>query len=192
MQRFIQHWRRYTSVSKDALRYLHQHAKVLHFMVGDHFMQANERRYYWCIMLEGLAVGYTLYKDGHRRIRWFAPPMVDFTGTRHLHTTRKTNTAIQFILPTALLCIPTARWRAAEHRYREVTDLMHILKQRRIDQQRALIEVLQEPYADLRFEDFMANFTLFAQQTSAGDHMDFISLGNGSYYRAKNRYIRKH
>lgn len=153
-------------------------------------MQMDERKPYWCLVLEGLAIGYTLYKDGHRRIRWFAPPMVDFTGTRHLHTMRNTNTAIQFTLPTALLCIPITQWRSAERRYREVSDLLHILKQRRMDQRDALIEVLQESSSNMRFEDFMQHFRFIAQQTSAGDHMDFINLGNGSYYRAKSHYLR--
>ena len=191
MHRFIQHWRRYVPVSEDALGFVRRHAQVVSYAAGDQFMQMDERKTYWCFVLEGLAFGYTLYADGRRRIRWFAPPMVDFTGTRHLHTMRKTKTAIQFAVPTTLLRIPLTQWRAAESHYREVSELLHITKQRRIDHYEILVEVLQEPFADMRFEDFMKNFRLIAQQTSAGDHMDFINVGNGSYYRAKSHYLRK-
>src|SRR5690606_39765177 len=100
------------------------------------------------------------------------------------------NVAIQFALATTLMRIPLTELRMAKHRYHEVSELLHVLKQKRIDQRESLIEILQQPQSEFRFAAFMERFRSIARHTSPEAHMDFVNMGHGSYYRAKNDYLR--
>lgn len=190
MQRFINHWSHYVPVSKDARKFLLQKAEIISYPAGDHFMWMDERKPYWCMALTGLAFGYTLDAEGNRSIHWFAGPMQGFTGTRHLHTPKGPSQAIQFHADSVIVRIPALHMRAAKKQYSEVSELLHVVHQHNQAQQAHLVTVLQQRTANARFAAFMTYFKNIAEQTTPAEHMDFINMGRGSYYRAKSHYLR--
>lgn len=191
MHRFIHHWRRYVSVSEDARDFLLQHARVVQFAAGDHFMRFGERKPYWCLVLEGLAFGYVLYADGRRRILWFATPMQYFAGVQHLYTRRLVDHAIEFATPSVILQISVMHMREAKERYREMNELLHIHKQQQINRQEQLHGIVLIPDTYERFASFMDKFPEIAAVTTGQEQADLLNMGRSMLFEARKRVLRR-
>lgn len=189
MQRFFDYWRRYVSVSRDAGEFLRQRAKVINYKAQSHFKWADESEPYWCVVLEGLAIGYTLNGAGCRSIEWFAGPMRDFTGVRHLHTPKGTDQAIQFCIDSTILRIPALHMRVAKSRYPEVSELLHVTHHYSEKLKNQLLRLTKTPDIYRRFAQFMELFRDFADQTTPDVHIDLLGMSRASYFRAKSHYL---
>ncbi len=190
MNRFAHYFHQRIPLSDPARAFLQQHGRVLVYDRLAHFMQPDERMPYWCVVLEGLAYGYTLDEQGGRCIHWFATEMQGFAGVRHLYTPKRAGHYIQFAEVSAVLRIPALRMREAKERFPEVSELLHVMKQQHIDQQDRLVQVLQRPTAYGRFAAFMAMFAKLAARTTPEQQMDFINVSRPTYYRVLKRWLR--
>ncbi len=191
MNRFIDHFHRRVSLSAPAEAFLRQHARVVVYAPHAYFMHPDERMPYWCVVLEGLACGYTLDTEGRRRIHWFASEMQGFAGVRHLYTPKRAGHYIQFTEVSTILRIPALRMREAKEQFPEVSELLHVVKQQYSDRQDKLVQLLQQPTAYGRFAAFMATFPELAVRTTPDQQMDFINLSRPTFYRAQKRYLTK-
>ena len=190
MNRFIDHFRRRIPLTDAAERFLRQHSRVVAFDRHNHFLTPEVRATYWCVVLEGLACGYTLDASGQRRIRWCATEMQGFAGVRHLYTPRPAEHYIQFIEVSRLLRIPALRMREGKERFPELNEWLHVMKQQYIDRRDKLVEVLQQPSTYGRFTAFMNHFPELAWRTTPDQQMDFINVGHSQYYDARRRWHR--
>jgi len=188
MNRFIDYFRRRVPLTDAAERFLRQHSRVQVYDRLNHFLTPEVRAPYWCVVLEGVACGYTLDADGQRRIHWFATEMQGFAGVRHLYTPRPAGHYIQFIEVSRVLCIPALRMREAKERFAEVSEVLHVMKQQYIDRQDKLVEVLQQESAYKRYTMFLATFPELAKRTAPEQEMDFINIARPTYYRVLKRY----
>jgi len=189
MHRFFQHCRSYLVLPQEAEAFLASHGEVCHYARGEFFMRADERKPYWCVVLEGLVCGYTLDQAGRRRIHWFATPMQGFAGVRHLYTPRPSAHYIQFVEVSVVWRIRASKMREAKERFAEMSELLHVMNQRYKDRQDMLIEVLQQPSAYERYTKFLDSFPELANRIEPEQERDFINIARTTYYRVLNRYL---
>ncbi len=190
MNRFIDHFRQRVPLSAGAEAFIRQHSRLLVYDRLAHFTIPGIRTPYWCVVLQGLAYGYTLDGRGERRIHWFATEMQGFAGVRHLYTPRQAGHYIQFPEVSTVLRIPALRMREGKETFSEINELMHIMKQQYIDRQDRLVQVLQQALAYNRFASFMSLFPELAARTSPEHQMDFINVSRPTYYRVQQQWLR--
>lgn len=190
MDELMTFWKRHTRITQEAEQYLVQHGRLETYRPQEHFMRPHQRKPYWCLVLEGLACGYTIDADGRRHIHWFAEPMQGFAGVRHLYTPRKSEHYVQFLTESRILAVPASTMRTAKERFPEVSELLHVLKQQHINRQDAHIQILQQTSAYGRYEEFRKHFPQLTEWTTSGQQADFISIGLRSLQRAKAQYLR--
>lgn len=190
MDRLFAFWRKYTGIPNPAKRYIQRHAQITEFHAGDYFMQPGDRMPYWCIVLKGLANGYTIDADGRQHIHWFALPNQGFTGTRHLYTQQPQLHYIQFLQSTSLLMISSLKAREGKELFPAMSELIHVMKQHFIDNTNTLVEVLHETDINRRYAAFVEKFPEIERLTTRAQQKAFINMANGSFYRAKNHYLR--
>lgn len=188
MNRFFEYIRHRIPFSKEAETFLRTHGRVLAYNRLNHFLTPEVRAPYWCVVLAGMAYGYTLAEDGQRRIRWFATEMQGFAGVRHLYTPKPGLHYIQFAEVSRILRIPALKMREGKERFPEMSELLHIMNQHNKDRQDRLVEVLQQESAYKRYTTFLAIFPELAKRTEPEQEMDFINIARPTYYRVLKRY----
>lgn len=191
MDRFLEFIAHYIQLSAEARNYLAQHSRIMSYAKQEFFMLPDERMPYWCMMLEGLACGYTLDRKGQRRIHWFALPNQGFTGVRHLYTPRQPGHYIQFLQDSAILRIPALRMREAQERFEEVSNLLHILKQQYIDRNDHLKTVLHQSTAYMRYARFVELFPELVFITTPEQQADFINIGRARLFHVRKEWLMK-
>jgi len=189
MERLFTFWRKYTPIPPTVKTYVEQHAQVKEYPARSYFMRPGERKPYWCLVLEGMAYGYSFDEAGRQHVYWFALPYQGFIGTRHLYTEAAQPLYIRFIQPTQLLLLSAFKAREGKEHFKELSELMHVLKQQFIKRNNKLIRILQEPDLDKRYASFVSEFPKIERATTAAQQMAFINMANGSFYRAKNHYL---
>lgn len=192
MNRFVRHYAKRIPLSDAAVEFLRKHGKVQQHEQLVHFRMPDMRMPYWCVILEGMACGYTLDAKGYRRIRWFAMEMQGFTGVRHLYTPKPSEQYIQFTERTTILRIPALRMREGKERFPEINELLHVMKQQYINQQDKLVSVLQQPTTYERFAEFMRQFPDLARRTTSEQQMDFINMGHSQFFGVRRLWLRQH
>ncbi|WP_262249115.1 Crp/Fnr family transcriptional regulator [Parapedobacter soli] len=189
MNRFISYIRHRIPLPAEAEAFLWQHGRVMAYDRLNHFLTPQVRAPYWCVVLEGMAYGYTLDKDGQRYIHWFAMEMQGFTGVRHLYTPNPGLHYVQFAEVSRILRIPALKMREGKERFPELSELLHVMKQQYIDRQDKLVEVLQQESAYKRYTKFLAAFPALADRMTPDQTMDFINIARPTYYRVLKRYL---
>jgi len=189
MNRFIDYFNQRIPLSAPAEAFLRQHGRVMVYDRFAHFMTPDVRMPYWCVVLDGLACGYTLDADGQRRIRWFATEMQGFAGVRHLYTPKQTEHYIQFAEVTTILCIRASRMREGKERFTEVSELLHVMNQRYKERQDKLVGVLQQTLAYNRYVRFLTDFPELAKRITPEQQMDFINIARPTYFRVQKQYL---
>ncbi|MGV3763863.1 Crp/Fnr family transcriptional regulator [Parapedobacter sp.] len=188
MDRFINYIRHRVPLPPEAEAFLREHARVMAFERLNHFLTPEVRAPYWCVVLEGLAYGYTLGEEGQRYIRWFASEMHGFAGVRHLYTPKPGLHYIQFAEVSRILCIRASKMREAKECFPEVSELLHIMNQHYQDRQDKLVEVLQQESAYKRYTKFLDTFSELSKRTEPDQEMDFINIAHTTYYRVLKQY----
>lgn len=190
MDRFFDHSQRYFPLPDEAIAFLATHGEVKDYRKGELFMRPDERMPYWCMVLEGLAFGYTLYAAGDRRIHWFARPMDGFAGVRHLYSPAGQGLFIAFLEPTTVYRIAALRMREAKERFAAVSELLHIYKQHHLDRHSLLERVLHQPTAYARYVLFRETFPEIARFVSPQHQADFINVGRSQFFEVRRRWLR--
>jgi len=189
MNRFIDYFHQRIPLSAPAEAFLRRHGRVMVYDRFAYFMTPDVRMPYWCVVLDGLACGYTLDADGQRHIRWFATEMQGFAGVRHLYTPEQAEHYIQFTEVTTILCIRASRMREGKERFTEVSALLHLMNQRYKERQDKLINVLQQSLAYDRDVRFLTDFPELAKRITPEQQMDFINIARPTYFRVQKQYL---
>lgn len=189
MNRFIDYFHQRIPLSAPAAAFLRRHGRVMVYDRLAYFMTPDVRMPYWCVVLDGLACGYTLDADGQRHIRWFATEMQGFAGVRHLYTPEQAEHYIQFTEVTTILCIRASRMREGKERFTEVSELLHLMNQRYKERQDKLINVLQQTLAYDRYVRFLTDFPELAKRITPEQQMDFINIARPTYFRVQKQYL---
>lgn len=190
MERLFTFWQKYTPVPAHVKRYIEEHAQIREYLAGEYFMQAGERMPYWCLVLAGLACGYTIDEEGGHHIHWFALPYQGFIGVQHLYTQRRENVYIQFLRPTTIIQLYALRMREAKEQFPEVSELIHVLKQRFIGRQYRLIQVLQIMDGTERIIMFKQAFPILFSSLNPEQLAAHLNLSLSTVYRALRKFNR--
>jgi len=190
MNRLFDYYNRYIGVTREALSFLESYGEVCHYARGEFFMRPETRMPYWCMMLEGLTFGYTLYPRGERRIHWFAFPMQGFTGVRHLYTPAKLGLYIEFMEHSSLYRIAALRMREAKERFPEISELLHIYKQQQLNRYAQIERILHRSSAYDRFALFRETFPDIARLVSPQHQADFINVSRSQFFEVQRQWLR--
>ena len=188
MNRFITHFRRRLPLSEAAEAYLRQHARIWVYDRMSYFLTPEVRAPYWCVVLTGIACGYTLTSSGLRRIHWYATELEGFASVKRLYTPRPAAHYIQFMEVSTIVCIPALRMREGKERFSELGEYLHVMEQQYIDRQDKLVAVLQQQSAFERYAMFQELFPALARQITSEQEMDFINIPRTTYYRVAKQY----
>ncbi|MFC7522319.1 hypothetical protein ACFQRK_00065 [Parapedobacter sp. GCM10030251] len=191
MNRFIDYFHQRIPLSAPAEAFLRRHGRVMVYDRLAYFMTPDVRMPYWCVVLDGLACGYTLDADGQRHIRWFATEMQGFAGVRHLYTPEQAEHYIQFTEVTTILCIRASRMREGKERFTEVSELLHLMNQRYKERQDKLVGVLQQSSTYGKFAAFMNDFPELAKRTTPDQQIDFINVGRSQFFEARKLWLSR-
>lgn len=194
MEHFEQFWRNhYGPLGEAAIRYLYHHKQLRNYPRGQLIKLDKEEFPFLCIVMEGLVGGYQNDRNGRRVMRELALPMDFFTGTQHTFSSRKRPLEFIALKATRLLLISIPLARDGQWRFAEISELFHVLKQRKILRLRKLVEIYQETDAYGRYFLFwdllpeIAGSPLVTNATSA----ELLRISLGHLTKVKRKYFGK-
>lgn len=192
MQRFWDFWIRQSSpVSREAMDFLHQYHRVRAYTRGEIIRFADEDFPFLCIVLDGTVGGYQYNRLDKRIMRELALPHDFFTGTNHAFSNRRHTLEFVALKPTRLLLLPVARAREGQHLYREISELFHVLKQRKIIRLRKLVSLYQEKQLYERYVllwDLLPEIAKSPHMTNA-TLAALLHISLSHFKRLKQRYV---
>src|SRR3546814_631148 len=176
-----------------AIQYLYSHKQLRDYPRGRLIKLDNEEFPFLCIVMEGLVGGYQKDRRGRRVLRELALPMDFFTGTQHTFSSRQRPMEFAALKATRLMLISVQAARAGQHRFTEISELFHVLKQRKILRLRKLVEIYQETDAYDRYFLFwdllpeIAGSPMVTNATSA----ELLRMSLGHQTKIKRKYFGK-
>lgn len=145
---------------------------------------------FFCIVLSGLVAGYRKNSEWKSILCELMGPMDYFTGTQHPFTPRLRDAQYIAMEDTTLLFIRVAEAREAQRRLQAFSELIQVMKQRKINFLELLIALDNEPGCYPRYRCYMK---LFGEQAKGlPPHMQWqiLRMSRPTYYRMKARYLR--
>lgn len=192
MHHFYRFWERQCSpVDVAAKDYLHRHHRVRHYMRGEVIRYADEEFPFLVIVLDGAVGGYQDNRLGKRVMRELALPLEFFTGTQHAFSSRGHPLEFVALKRARLLLMPIIRAREAQGQFREISELFHVLKQRKILRFRKLVSVYQEKDLYERYVLLWELLPEIAQSsvTTNATHAELLHMSESHLKRLKRRYF---
>ncbi len=189
MDRLLSFWRKHFPVEEDALRYLQPHIRLRQFAAGDYFMFPGESRQYWCFVLSGATAGVQLLPDGRRCYPWVALPGRYFTGTAHPFTGRAAPLPVVFLKNTCVLMVPATHLRYAQQHFISVSELIHVLKEQRIQRQEVKLALLMLNTTE-RYACFRQWLPDVAAALKEEEQIRFLHMSRSCFFTAKAAYAR--
>lgn len=188
MNRFIDYWQDYGIVFDDELRHrLYVGAFLRTVRRNDLVLTPLYPRNFWHFILSG-----TLVAESYKQspcIRHFLLPFQSFSSTAHLYTDRKSELAITALKSCELFVLHIAELRQLEKQYNAISDILHILKQRQINQLNLHIERLQQTDAYASFCFLQDNMPELINQIPNTYLQRFLGISNGTFYTYQRRYL---
>lgn len=194
METLLTFWhKRCKPIDEQAQAYLAAHNRIRHHARDALIKAVDEQLPYLCIVLSGLVGGYQTNRQRQRVLRELALPMDFFTGTRHTFSSNRRAMEFVALKQTKVLLIPIAEAREGQGRYVEISELFHILKQRKILRLRKLVELYQETDRYTRYELLwellpeLAGSPLLTNTTCA----ELLQMSLSHLKRIKKKYLLK-
>jgi len=145
---------------------------------------------FFCIVLEGLVAGYRKNSDDKFILCELMQPMDYFTGTQHPFTPRLREAEYVAIENSVLLLIPVAEARDAQLRHPAFAELVHIMKQRKINFLELLIAIGAEDAPYTRYCLYMERYPHQAAVLPPLVLWQTLRVSRATYYRARARYFQ--
>lgn len=174
----------------DGQSYIRGHASKKQYRREQVIKLETERFPFFCIVLEGLVAGYRKNSYDKFILCELMQPMDYFTGTQHPFTPRIREAEYVAIENSVLLLIPVAEAREAQLRHPAFAELVHIMKQRKINFLELLIAIDAEEASYARYCLYMERFPYQAAVLPALVLWQTLRVSRATYYRAKARYFR--
>lgn len=190
MERLFEFWRRYMDIPKEVEDFFKQHTEIKPYEKGSLISQPDRNVEIWSFVFQGLVAGVHYPETGGRQIRWFALPNHFFTSTTHLFTKNKAE-HIEVLKNSTILQIPRTVAQEGQQKYLAISEFFHILLQQRIKQYRNYIHLMQEENTKERYISFIETMPEIVAATTQEQHCQYLRMSNGSYYSAKNAYLKR-
>ncbi len=189
---FLHFWTTHLRQVPDAaIAYMTAHASVASYRRGTYLMLADGRWPYWNFVLEGLVAAYHYDEAGHVQVPWLVTAMDYFTGTIHAFTDKREELYIQCLQDTVVVQLPIMRIREGQQHFWAISELMNILKQRKMRREAEWRGILLHMGGEARFFAFFNAFPQLAPQLRRQDVCALLQISASTYKRAKRRYYGK-
>ncbi|SEK53801.1 Crp/Fnr family transcriptional regulator [Parapedobacter koreensis] len=187
MERFFAYWSHWINLNQETREYLSQHSQIRSYAAGNDFVLAGEARPFWCFVLSGLVAGLERLGNHRYSYNWLALPGDYFTGTIHLFTQRPPSSNIQFLRDTQLLLIPAPAMRFAQQHFSGISEILHVLKQRRILHQEALLLLLLLD-TNRRYTTFRKGMHHLYALLSEKEQIAYLRMSRSQFFAAKSAW----
>lgn len=192
MDRLITFWKKHLpTLATDSQGFVSQHSAVKRYGKNQVIKLTSERFPFFCVVLDGLVAGYRANSEGKPLLTELMLPSDYFTGTQHPFTPRIREAEYVALLPTTLLLMPIAEARDAQRRYPAFSELVQVMKQRKINFLELLLAIESEKRCYPRYEVFMQDYPQHAYTLPPSVQWQILRMGKTSFYRVKGRYLRK-
>lgn len=189
-QHFYRFWEHHCPTLGDAARlFVAGHQRVVYYRRGDVIKVPGVPFLYLCIVLDGTVGGYQYNRSGRRSMRELAIPMDFFTGTEHTFSSRDRPMEFIALRATTLLQLTIADAREAQALFYEVSELFHVLKQRKILRLRKQVELYQEDNYYDRYALFRESLPEIAATVTNGIQAELLHMSRGHLKKLKKRYL---
>lgn len=192
MQTFINFWATHLPHIPDAaIAFVEAYAKVMEYPLGVYLARAGDYWPYWNFVLEGAVMALRYDEDGSAEVPWLVTAGSYFTGTVHAFTERRDEVFIQALNDTRVVQLPNHRLQEAQQQYHTFSELINILKQRRLEQDALLDDVFRQTDGEARVAAFFDAYPRLAPQLPAQQVCAILQISSSTYQRAKQQYYRK-
>lgn len=192
MERLLTYWtKHYPTIDEDCLSFIRNRSTVKQYDKKQVIKLENERFPFFCIVLVGLVAGYRKNRSGKQVLCELMQQLDYFTGTQHPFTPRLREAEYIAAEKTTLLLIPIAEAREAQRRFRAFAELVHVMKQRKINFLELLIALDGEVQCYARYCVYMDRFGDVAVWLPPQIQWHILRMGKTSFYRVKGRHLRK-
>lgn len=191
MKQLLTFWGKYLEVPAESRSFIKRNSDILAFKKNELYAGEDEYRPYWNFVLEGLVGGHTHDENAQKTIHWIAEVNTYFTGSLHLHSDTPCQQAIQFLHRSRIVQIPLEKMRYAQENDWAINELIHVLKQHKMNQQTILLDVLKQPNFEAIYFKFMEEMKNVAPLLTAQQVMDLLGLKRTTYIKVRNAYARK-
>lgn len=190
MDRLFVFWVKHCpDLSTDSQTFVHSRTQLKTYGKKQVIKPKDMRFPFFCIVLEGLVAGYRKKSGGAVVLTELMWPMDYFTGTQHPFTPRIREAEYIAIEKTVLLLMPIAEARDAQRRYPTFSELVQVMKQRKLDFLEMLLALGAETDGYTRYRAYMARFANQARQLPDMPQWQLLRMGRSTYYRMKKRYL---
>jgi len=191
MERLFSYWTRHRRhCDRAGQTFIRSRAVVRRYGKQQVIKLEDERFPFFCVVLSGLVAGYRKNSGGKPLLCELMQQMDYFTGTEHPFTPRLRQAEYTALEKTELLLLPVAEAREAQLRYPAFADLVHVMKQRKINFLELLIALANEPSCHARYGVYMERYGRQAARLPDAPQWQLLRMGRTSYYRVKARYVR--
>lgn len=191
MERLFTYWTKHCpALGADSRSFVRDRSNVKQYAKKQVIKLETERFPFFCIVLSGLVAGYRRNSDDKLILAELMLPMDYFTGTQHPFTPRLREGEYEAIENTTLLLVPIAEARDAQRRFPAFAELLHVMKQRKINFFELLIALGTEASCYARYCTYMDRFGQRATQLPDRPQWQLLRMGRSTYYRMKSRYLR--
>lgn len=192
MDNFIQFWTsRISHLPNAALAFVRAYAKVVVYPTGTYLVRAGDYWPYWNFVTAGAVVAMRYEEDGSVVVPWLVTKGSYFTGTVHAFTERRDEIFIQTLDDTRVIQLPNYRLQECQQLYHAFSELINILKQRRLEQDALLDEVYRQADGAARVMAFFEAYPRLAPKLPAQLVCAILQISDRTYKRGKQQYYRK-
>lgn len=192
MDNFIRFWTsRISHLPDAAVAFVRAYTKVLVYPAGTYLTRAGDYWPYWNFVAEGAVMALRYEEDGSVMVPWLVTAGSYFTGTVHAFTERREEVFIQALVDTRVVQLPNYRLQEAQQLYHAFSELINILKQRRLEQDALLDEVYRQTDASARVTAFFEAYPRLALQLPAQQVCAILQVSERTYKRGKQQYYGK-
>ncbi|MEC3879749.1 Crp/Fnr family transcriptional regulator [Parapedobacter sp. 10938] len=191
MEQLFTYWsKHFPALNPESRAFIIARSRHKSYGKGQVIKLATESFPFFCIVLSGLAAGYRENSVGKQVLCELMQPMDYFTGTQHPFTPRLREAEYVAIADTKLLLVPVMEAREAQRRFPAFAELLHVLKQRKINFLELLVALEHEETCYARYCLYMDRFGGQIHHLPDAPKWQLLRMGRSTYYRMKRRYLK--
>ena len=191
MRFFFHFWTTHVrQITDAAIAFIETYAREVAYPPDTYIACAGDYWPYWNFLVEGAVMAVRYHEDGSAAVPWLVTEGTYFTGTVHAFTERRDDVFIQTLAYTRVVQLPNYRLQQAQRQYHSVSELINILKQRRLERDSLLDEVFRQTEGTARVAAFFDAYPRLAPRLTAQQVCAILKISESTYKRGKKSYYR--
>lgn len=190
MNRFVRYWERYGfTFDDDLLAALYRHGRLQRYRRQEAICSpAMPVRGSFFVLSGIIEVQQEVLEQMLRPVDFIFPYQA-FVGTKHLYTERYSACSYVCTKSADILQIDNRTLIRLSEQHRTLSEILHILKQRMIDRQQLLIELLRPTDKYQRFLFLQRNMPQWCETLPSRTLSEFLGVSRSTYFNYKKRWL---